>query len=184
MEDFELIDKIKSTGDQSSLQELIDKHSGIYVDMVNKYIPNSMEGIHKEDILNEKNYSIYKAALEYNKNKKSKFSTYLGNLTKWKCLNIYNKIKKFPQQSIEETIITFSSNDDEFENIQSKEDLDNIFKIIDQSSDERVKLIFKMRYADKKKLTPWKKIAKKLDLSIQGCINIHNNFLTKIKKYV
>jgi hypothetical protein len=41
-----------------------------------------------------------------------------------------------------------------------------------------------MRYADKKKLTPWKKIAKKLDLSIQGCINIHNNFLNKIKKYV
>jgi hypothetical protein len=29
---------------------------------------------------------------------------------------------------------------------------------------------------------PWKRIAKKLDLSIQGCINIHNNFIEKIKK--
>ena len=41
-----------------------------------------------------------------------------------------------------------------------------------------------MRYSGDKKLTPWKKIAKKLDLSIQGCINIHNKHLTEIKKYV
>jgi hypothetical protein len=41
-----------------------------------------------------------------------------------------------------------------------------------------------MRYFESKKLTPWKKIAKKLDLSIQGCINIHNKHLTEIKKYV
>ena len=184
MEDSELIKKIKNTGDESCLQQLIEKHSGIYVDMVNKYIPNSIEGIHKDDILSEKNYSIYTAAMQYNKNKKSKFSTYLGNLTKWKCLNMYNKMKKFPQQSIEESSITFTSEEKAYREIQNKEDLENIFKIINQSSDERVKLIFSMRYADKKKLTPWKKIAKKLDLSIQGCINIHNNYLQEVKKYV
>ena len=42
----------------------------------------------------------------------------------------------------------------------------------------------KINYSGDKKLTPWKKIAKKLDLSIQGCINIHNKHLTEIKKYV
>ena len=41
-----------------------------------------------------------------------------------------------------------------------------------------------MRYSNGNKVTPWKKIAKKLDLSIQGCINIHNNYLKEIKKYV
>ena len=41
-----------------------------------------------------------------------------------------------------------------------------------------------MRYSGNRKLTPWKKIAKKLDLSIQGCINIHNNYLEEIKNYV
>ena len=39
-----------------------------------------------------------------------------------------------------------------------------------------------MRYQNRRKLTPWKKIAKKLDLSIQGCINIHNKFIQKVKK--
>tara|TARA_R100001163_G_C5014872_1_gene159555 strand:- start:151 stop:711 length:561 start_codon:yes stop_codon:yes gene_type:complete len=186
MEDLDLINKIKSTGDEKSLKKLIEKHSGIYVDMVNKYIPKSMEGVHKEDILQDKNFSIYSAAIKYDESKKSKFSTYLGNLTKWKCLNIYNKSIKFPQNSLDEStkIITFSNNDESFDRIQTQEDINNVFKFIEESKDERVKVIFKMRYADKKKLTPWKKIAKKLDLSIQGCINIHNNFLNKIKKYV
>ena len=41
-----------------------------------------------------------------------------------------------------------------------------------------------MRYKDgvRNKLTPWKKIAKKLKLSIQGCINIHEKFIKEIKK--
>ena len=40
-----------------------------------------------------------------------------------------------------------------------------------------------MRYLNgKKKLTPWRKIAKELDLSIQGCINIHNSTFKKLKK--
>jgi hypothetical protein len=68
--------------------------------------------------------------------------------------------------------------------IQNKEDIERIFSSIDLIKDKRVKKIFKMRYKNNKKLTPWKKIAKKLDLSIQGCINIHNKHLTEIKKYV
>ena len=51
--------------------------------------------------------------------------------------------------------------------------------------DKRVEKIFNMRYrsqAGKRKLTPWRKIAKELDLSIQGCINIHNSAFKKLKK--
>jgi len=41
-----------------------------------------------------------------------------------------------------------------------------------------------MRYFNtkNKKLTPWKKISKEIGLSVQGCINIHNNFIEKIRK--
>ena len=41
-----------------------------------------------------------------------------------------------------------------------------------------------MRYIDPgtNKVTPWKTIGDSLDLSIQGCINIHNKAITKIKK--
>ena len=45
-------------------------------------------------------------------------------------------------------------------------------------------MAFKMRYKNANKLTPWKNIAKKLDLSIQGCINIHNKHLIEIQKAI
>tara|TARA_X000001316_G_C919901_1_gene34033 strand:+ start:117 stop:680 length:564 start_codon:yes stop_codon:yes gene_type:complete len=185
-EDIQLINKVKNNRDENSLKELIERHSGIYVEMVNKYLPNSMEGINKNDVLEDKNFCIYDAAIKFDENKKAKFSTYIGNLARWKCLNIYNKKTKFPQESIFEDFsrknIRFSQS--EALDIEKEEDIKNVFKIINNSQDPRVQKIFKMRYQDGKKLTPWKKIAKKLDLSIQGCINIHNKHLTEIKKYV
>ncbi len=167
-EDIQLINKIKKFRDEKSLKELIDRHSGIYIDMVNKHLPESMEGMDKNDMLEDKDYCIYDAAIKFDESKKAKFSTYIGNLARWKCLNIYNRNIKFPQHSIAE----------------KEEEIQNIFNIIEKSDDNRVKKIFKMRYKNGKKLTPWKNIAKKLDLSIQGCINIHNKHLTEIKKYV
>jgi len=74
--------------------------------------------------------------------------------------------------------------DSDLKKIEKEELIKNIFKKIDCIKDARVKKIFTMRYKNGRKLTPWKKIAKKLDLSIQGCINIHNKHLTEIKKYV
>ena len=53
--EFELIKNVKENKDENSLKLLIEKHSGIYVEMVNRYIPNTFEGIRKEDILDEKN---------------------------------------------------------------------------------------------------------------------------------
>jgi DNA-directed RNA polymerase specialized sigma subunit len=179
-----LIQNVKTKRDPESLRKIIDKHSGIYVDMVNKYIPESKEGIYKKDILEDKNYCIYEAIIKFDETKKTKFSTYLGNLAKWKCLNLYNKKIKFPQESIESTKVDKYFCDSDIKKMEDVENLQNIYSIVQNSKDERVKKIFKMRYSDNKKLMPWKKIAKKLDLSIQGCINIHNNYLKEIKKYV
>jgi len=189
-EDLQLISNVKNTNDEESLKELIDRHSGIYVDMVNKYIPKSIEGVCKEDILDDKNFCIYDAAIKFDESKNTKFSTYVGNLARWKCLNIYNKKIKFPQNNIDDISLVKDhrsynlSKNSEISIIEDEENLDRIFNLIKNSEDPRVEKIFKMRYKNGKKLTPWKKIAKKLGLSIQGCINIHNKHLQEIKRYV
>jgi len=189
-EDLQLISNVKNTNDGKSLKELIDRHSGIYVDMVNKYIPKSIEGVCKEDILDDKNFCIYDAAIKFDESKNTKFSTYVGNLARWKCLNIYNKKIKFPQNNIDDISLVKDhrsynlSKNSEISIIEDEENLDRIFNLIKNSEDPRVEKIFKMRYKNGKKLTPWKKIAKKLGLSIQGCINIHNKHLQEIKRYV
>ena len=182
--DIYLIDRVKKYADQESMMELIDRHSGIYVDMVNRYLPESREGLNKEDVLQDKDFCIYDAAIKFDDTKNAKFSTYIGNLARWKCLNIYNKSIKFPQSCISE-IFDYSVSCESDQKIMEKEELiKKIFSGIDSMEDNRVNKIFTMRYKNGKKLTPWKKIAKKLDLSIQGCINIHNKHLTEIKKYV
>lgn len=181
--DYKLIKNLKNEKDNDSLKELINRHSGIYVDMVNKYIPENMEGVSKNDILDEKDLSIYDAALNFDETKNTKFSTYIGNLTRWKCLNIYNKNKKFPKEPISE-ISKNAVCDSDLTFLEKQESIERINSAIDKLPDERAKIIFNMRYSGGKKLTPWKKIAKKLDLSIQGCINIHNKNLTEIKRYV
>lgn len=182
--DIELINGIKEKKDTDCLKTLIDRHSGIYIDMVNRYISETKNGLVKEDLLQDKDYSIYSAAINFNETKNTKFSTYLGNLAKWKCLNLYNKSNKFPQESLEEKKYIFFEDGGEMEKLESIENLQKIQKAIEKSKDERIKTIFRMRYFSEDKLVPWKKIAKKLDLSIQGCINIHNNYLEEIKKYV
>ena len=186
-EDIHLIDKVKKYKDENSIKELINRHSGIYVDMVNKYIPESNEGLNKEDILQDKDFCIYDAAIKYDECKNTKFSTFVGNLARWKCLNIYNKNIKFPQETLDsENKLNFKcyNSHNQINKMEEKEDLNRVYRAIEEIEDPRVEKIFKMRYKDTKKLTPWKKIAKKLDLSIQGCINIHNKHLTEIKKYV
>jgi len=49
--------------------------------------------------------------------------------------------------------------------------------------DKRVEKIFEMRYiiGEKNKVMPWKKISKELNMSIQGCINIHNSAIEDFK---
>lgn len=181
-EDINLINKVKESGDSEYLQELINRHSGIYVDMVNRYIPSDIEGVDKQDILEDKDFCIYNAALSFDEDKNTKFSTYLGNLARWRCLNIYNKIKKFPMQSIDDEKTTNISCDSGIKEVEKEESLNKINQLIQKSKDPRVRKIFSMRYYSGRKTQPWKNIAKELDLSIQGCINIHNVYLEKIKK--
>ena len=111
---------------------MIEKHSGIYVEMVNRYIPNTFEGIRKEDILDEKNYRIYDAIINYDETKNTKFSTYLGNITKWKCLNIYNKNLKFPHQSFENIKVKQLNEivDPGTKDLEENESIKKIFKLL------------------------------------------------------
>jgi hypothetical protein len=62
--------------------------------------------------------------------------------------------------------------------------LNKFRKHLDIYPDKRVSKIFNMRYENVNKLTPWRKISKEMDLSIQGCINIHNSALKTIAKKI
>lgn len=186
--DKQLTDNLKlDKNTEESLQELVNRHSGIFLDIVTSYIPaNSTSGC-REDLINDLEFYVYNAGLKFDHTKKTKFSTFLGNEAKWACLNQYNKNKKYIMSDIDENrfMYEYAIQKSEKKPINEKA-LAKIFEIVERHPDKRVKTIFKLRYVDPKynKLTPWKKVSKHLNMSIQGCINIHNAAIKTIRKQI
>ena len=72
--------------------------------------------------------------------------------------------------------------EDSSQKLSKIEAFDIFNKMLTEESDKRVKKIIDIRYnTSNNKLVPWKNAAKKLNLSIQGCINIHDRFIEKVK---
>lgn len=184
--DLTLIDKIKDRNDEESLLELIDRHSGIYHTMVNQFLSSPRNTLDKTQAVKEKDYVIYNSAVSFNPDKNTKFSTYLANQAKWKCLNILNKKKRNNEFSLEEIPVYQEPFSESFLSQINKEETFKLFQeLLDQEDDDRIKKIIELRYdVDNNKLNPWRKIAERLDMSIQGCINIHNRFIKKVKKEI
>ena len=63
--DTDLTVLIQEKNDELALHELISRHSGIYVDMLKKFGYNGLSFNQISDIMQDKDYVIYKAALEY-----------------------------------------------------------------------------------------------------------------------
>lgn len=184
LNDEDLINCIKNDQDVNAcLQELINRHSGIFYDMVNRFVPANSPVCNRQDLFNERDLHIYTSALKFDSEKGAKFSTFLGDQTKWLCLNTFNKEKKrnIDYKTVEEIN---KVNDLSGANEIDMHLLNEIFFIIDRHPDPRVSTVFKMRYKDgnNHKLLPWRLIAPHVSMSIQGCINLHESVILDIKK--
>jgi RNA polymerase sigma factor (sigma-70 family) len=181
--DVECVQAIQTHHDPDALKLLVTRHSGIYLDMIHKMMPSGHDNITKRELISEKDSFIYECALDFNPRIPIKFSTYIGNRIKWRCLNIYNSQKRRPHDPLESAPKLSDSFSDLHEDVEIAELQELIDKVLKNYPDKRAKRIFRLRYIDgqKNKVMPWRKIAKRLDMSIQGCINIHNKLIQTIK---
>ena len=188
--DLELIDLVKTDKDPSlHLVEIIQRHSGIYLDIINTYASRDSGFIDRTELIRDKDYYIYQAVVKYDPTRGAKFSTYLGNETKWLCLNIYNKNKRHPVITTETLDLTnpkLELYEDSAKESLKKDSLCKVMQLVRDHPDKRVGKIFKMRYiiGKRNKVMPWKSVGKRMNLSIQGCINIHNEIKYKLSSYV
>ncbi len=185
--DLALTERIKSDNDESALNELISRHSGIYVDMLKKFGGHCLTQNQVLDIMREKDYVIYKAALEY-KPEKAKFSTHLANKTKYMCLTQKTKNKNSKICGNFEEIQFFQKDENSTpdESCKTNDSFNRILNLINKHKDKRLKTIFHERYfcGRRGKLKPWKEVAKKINLSAQGCINIHNKAIQEFSNKI
>ena len=182
--DLTLINKIKDCHDQDSLLELINRHSGIYHTMVNYFLSGNQNIGEKTSLAEEKDLNIYSSALSYDPNRNTKFSTHLANQTKWKCLNIINKKKRNKEIYLDDENSFIEPSCESFLSQIKKKEVFKVFEsCLKEERDDRVKKIVDLRYnTDNNKVRAWRVIASEMCMSIQGCINIHNKFIQKVKK--
>lgn len=181
--DSALTDLIKAKNDEGALEELISRHSGIYVDMLKRFGMNCLTQNQVSDIMKDKDYVIYKAALEYDESK-AKFSTHLANKTKYMCLTQKTKNKN-NRITANFDDIKFAEKDKNYtpdESCKINDSFTRILNLIEKHKDKRLRIIFHERYfcGKRGKLKPWKDVARILNLSAQGCINIHNKAIREI----
>ena len=71
-----LVKNVQENNDENSLRILIDRHSGLCNSLYKKYSSSMViSGVHLQDVMDQKDYIVYKSAMTFNPCKKSKFST-------------------------------------------------------------------------------------------------------------
>ena len=167
-----LTEKVRDDNDGNALNELISRHSGIYVDMLKRFGHKTLTQNQISDIMQEKDYVIYKAA----------------NKTKYLCLTQRTKNKKNAETSNYDDLefCQRDSSPNPRDQYINNDIFSRILHLIDKNSDKRLKVIFHERYfcGRRGKLKPWKEVAEKVGLSAQGCINIHNRAITDLKNKI
>jgi RNA polymerase sigma factor (sigma-70 family) len=179
IDDQELITKVKSDENSDALNVLISRHSGICYKIYNKYFYNNTSTIAR-DVEEQKDSLIYHAAKTFDPSCGTKFSTWLGNVITYACLNACNANKKYT--NLNDDILNyltdnhFTAQNDLIQ--KDKEILQYIEDIIDLSSDETAKEVIKMRYfSSGQKVKTFKQIADHFGVSTQTVVNWHDKFI-------
>lgn len=176
IQDIDLINKVKLENDNEALKELENRHTGIYNEIVKKYYKHLTDfGVNAQDVSSDKLFVLYKSVMSFDPTKNVKFSTWLGNQARYYCLNCINKKNNLLNMDQESLIALLEKNqmksNDNLSKIKEKSD--QIFSILSRIKDERIQTIFRLRYFQGSKPTPWSKIGKKLKVSTQTVINLH-----------
>jgi len=184
-EDLKLVKKIKSKNCNDSFVKLSSSYENFYFSIAKKYTPALLKmGMSKDDIKSEQYYILYKAISSFDAKQKTKFSTWFCNCARYHFLNYINSNKKYVLS--EEKTVDFFNNKDLLLVIDKNNDmLDYLNSLLSSFKDKRVYDVYKLRYfSNNEKLTTWNKIAKKLGMSTQTAINLHEKARSFLKNKI
>jgi RNA polymerase sigma factor (sigma-70 family) len=176
--DIELTIEVKNKKCSKSLNKLISRHSPLCFNIYQRYTPAmANSGVNIQDVYKERDFLIYQSAISYDPDKKTKFSTWLGNQVRYFCLNSMNKSNKRDFVVDENTLNFLIDKEGPFSERQNSDEeiKDYALNLLSQLRDPRIKKIFKLRYFnDNSKPTTWVKIGIIMNVSTQTAINLHD----------
>lgn len=184
--DTELVKLVKSKADSEAFKEVCRRYENIFYKICQKYVnPLSISGVNPQDIFDEKTFILFHCVKSYNPTKKTKLGTWIGNYARYLCLNSINA-RKFLIPSTDDDIkkhIEDTQAKTQYDDAQghTKDEYFYVLNLLTQLKDPRIIEIFKLRYFGQRRMI-WTKVAKKLKLSTQTAINLHNRGLTLLRR--
>jgi DNA-directed RNA polymerase specialized sigma24 family protein len=178
--DSTLVRRVKKNGCNESYKLLRSRHEKLFYKICQRYIPVAYaKGIKKEDILSDKDFVIFKAISSYKPNRKTKFSTWLGNCTKYHCLGLINTNNRLvtSEQDMLEVVMDSQAKQIFDQKSKNQYDKEYVFNILNNLKDKRIARVFELRYYEnyEEKTKPtWSFISKKIKTSTQTAINLHH----------
>lgn len=180
MDDSYLVNKVKTTGDSEAMSQLVQNHSGVFINVLERSLPTELFPTQKIDFLAEKSFHIYDAVMKYKPESAMKFSTYLGQTIKWKCLTLRNRGQDKDTVFIDS--LDTPPAEKEPDDHSSKVKIESIFQYAENYPNELARKIVNLRYNSGTKIG-WKQVAKKLDISVSWATLIHAQFIKDAKSY-
>jgi RNA polymerase sigma factor (sigma-70 family) len=181
VKDETLINKIIKLQCSKSLEELVNRHSGMIFNIGKKYCMNCHLSL--EDLNDNRYWIIFNAVKSFDPNKGSKFSTWLGNQVRFFCLNHKNKNTKLIP--IEDIHLEYyiNENSKKENNCNKKEIINIIVDLFHQITDINTKNAVYYRYFyNKDRILNYSEIAEILNVTPQTVLNWHNKFIKYAKK--
>lgn len=187
LNDNQLVWRIKAKDCSDCLFVLSKRHSKLFYKMSQRYFPpNLFYGDQTaESFIGSKESIIYECARGFRSNKGVKFSTWLGNFVRYKCLNYLNKNSRYVSLEEEKLASLFNEKSIEnFEKTKSSEDFHYVFNLLQQMKDARVIRVFNLRYLSGEKKMTWGEIGAKMNISSQTAINLHDRGRIILRKKI
>lgn len=184
-EDNELVRLAKEEQSNEAFNELIERHSGIFVDTVSKFCPQHRRNFWLQELLEEK-HSVFWNAVDSFKGEKSKFHTWLANITRYKCQTERTRQAKRQDEifigDVSDNLINQTPDSFDFDREIEKIDLNDIIsKVLPNKFSERDCDIFYQRFEEGKKLN---EISTQFGIQPARVHQIQNKILEEIKKEI
>lgn len=175
--DAALLRLIKEKQDSEAIQLLTERHTGIYTEVVKRY--TYVPALERQELLDHRMLNIYLYALDYDESRGTKFSTYVGQRTRWQCQTLL----KEPANS--EFVEEWDSEDDAVarEQIEGRDMLTLLYSAAREVDDPRFAQVFGWRHPlNGDKALAWHKIGKKLGVSPEWARQIYNRHIEQVKR--
>jgi len=186
--DITLINQIKTDNDSAAVTELVNRHTGIYVNVVKKYscYPDFVARANVTDLRDEKFFNIYQWALKYDptrateSGKPMQFGSYVGEMTKYLCQSLLYR----GQESIALNEDIAPTNDTGITE-QSGRDLaiEEIKNEVNEVESDLFKRIFNARFCGQKPQS-WRKVGEAVNMSHEGARRVFERHIGAVREHL